>query len=158
MRDPTRQRLGVLVTHPVQYFAPLFRAVAADPRVDLTVYYAHRPTPVEQGAEFDVPFTWDVDLTSGYRSIQLQNRSRVPGDGFFGYNTPEIARIVTRERFDAFVVSGWHALTYWQAMRACWRSSTPLLVRGDSHLAMERSGVTRVPKDTLYPLFMRRFA
>ena len=157
MRDAGRHRLGVLVTHPVQYFAPLFREVARDPRVDLTVYYAHRPTPQEQGLGFGVAFTWDIDLTDGYRSVQLENRARTPGAGFLGYSTPQIAGILERERYDAFVVSGWHALTYWQAMQACWRQGTPVLVRGDSQLTVQ-GAARRWTKDAVYPLFMRRFA
>ena len=38
-------RLGVLATHPVQYHAPLYRALVAA-GVDLTVYFAHRPSPL----------------------------------------------------------------------------------------------------------------
>ena len=35
-------RLGVLATHPIQYHAPLYRALAQ--RLDLKVYFAHRQT------------------------------------------------------------------------------------------------------------------
>ncbi|NUQ21433.1 MAG: hypothetical protein HOQ09_10780 [Gemmatimonadaceae bacterium] len=102
-----RRRLGVLVTHPIQYFSPLFRELAARPGIELTVYYAHRPTPEEQGAGFGVAFEWDVDLLSGYDSRFLRNESAEPaGDGFGAYDTPEIATILRDQRFDAFLVMG----------------------------------------------------
>ena len=35
-------RIGFLVSHPIQYYAPIFRALAR--RCDLTVFFAHRQT------------------------------------------------------------------------------------------------------------------
>ena len=32
-----RRRLGILLTHPVQYFGPLFRCLAENPTVDRSV-------------------------------------------------------------------------------------------------------------------------
>ena len=123
-------RLGILASQPIQYQAPLFRALAQ--RLDLQVYCAHRQTPREQAAAgFGVAFDWDVDLLSGYESRFLQNVSAEPGgEGFAGYDAPEIAAIIERSRFDAFLVMGWHAKSYWQAIRACWATGTPVLVRG----------------------------
>jgi glycosyltransferase involved in cell wall biosynthesis len=156
MSDPIR--LGILSTHPIQYHAPLYRHLSARSDVDLTVFYAHRPSAEEQGIGFGVPFEWDVDLLDGYRSIFLENRRRPAEAGeFFGYDTPEIASRIRAGRFDAFIVSGWHALTYWQAMRACWSSGVPVLARGDSHLIGEPA-LRRTVKRLLYPRFVRRFS
>ncbi len=155
-------RLGVLATHPVQYYAPLYRALAATSGVELSVYFAHQPNPAEQGIGFGVPFTWGVDLTAGYESHVLPNVARAATRGrvrgrFMDYDTPDIAGVIGRERFDAFLVHGWNARTYWQAIRACWATRTPVLVRGDSQLA-DDSPAKRVAKGALYPHFMRRFA
>lgn len=143
------RRLGILATHPIQYYAPLYRALAT--QVDLTVYFAHRPTPEEQGVGFGVPFTWDIDLTGGYDHVVLGGR-------FGDLSTPEIAGEIRRHRFDAFVVHGWNARCYWQAMRACWATKTPMLVRGDSQLSDDRSWLKRGLKRFTYPRFIRRFA
>jgi hypothetical protein len=35
-------RLAALLTHPIQYFAPLSRTLAAQPGLELTVYYGSR--------------------------------------------------------------------------------------------------------------------
>jgi hypothetical protein len=84
-----RLRVGILSTHPVQYQSPLYRALAQRGDVDLTVFYAHRPTPAEQGVGFGVPFTWDLDLLEGYESVFLANRRRPSSSGEFrGYGTP----------------------------------------------------------------------
>ena len=154
-----RRRLGVLVTHPVQYLSPLFRELAGASGVDLTVHYAHRPTPAEQGAGFGVSFQWDVDLLSGYDSRFLRNVSAAPGaEGFGAYDTPEIAGIIAERRFDAFLVMGWHAKTYWQAMRACWAAGTPVLVRGDSQLGPDGPTLRAWARRVTHRRFVPRFA
>ena len=151
-----RLSLGVVVTHPVQYFAPLFRRLKTD--VDLTVYYGHRPTPEEQGGGFGVAFEWDIDLTSGYDHVWLKNRAAHPNMATFrGCDTPEIGGILADAGHDVVLVAGWHALMYWQTMIACWRKGIPVVVRGDSQLVGPRSAWRRVVKEYCYPLFIRRF-
>ena len=154
-----RGRIGVLVTHPIQYYAPLFRRLAAEPGVDLTVYYAYQPSPREQGKGFGVAFTWDVDLLSGYDSRFLANVSAAPGtSGFTGCDTPEIADVIARERFDAFLVAGWQTKSYWQAMRACWATHTPVMVRGDSQLGDGRPSLRAWARMVTHRMFIPRFA
>src|SRR5690242_5234928 len=86
-------KLGALVTHPVQYQSPLFRELAK--RCDLTVYYAHRPTAEEQGAGFGLAFQWDIDLTSGYEHVWLENVAERPNvTNYSGCDTPEISGII----------------------------------------------------------------
>src|SRR5207249_11395340 len=61
-------RLTAILTHPVQYYAPWFRHIAARCRdIDLTVLYAAQPTAEQQGTGFGQPFQRDVPLTDGYR-------------------------------------------------------------------------------------------
>lgn len=154
-------KLGILSTHPIQYHTPLFRDLAGRGGVDLTVYFAHRPTPAEQGAGFGVNFVWDVDLLSGYQHQFLDNVARHPTLGFKGYDTPEIASIIAQEKFDNFIVHGWNNLSCWQAFNACWRTCTPLAVRSDSQLPQVRSSLTQLVKQAVkrivYPHFIRRF-
>ncbi len=150
-------RLGVLATHPIQYHAPLWRALAD--RLDLHVYFAHRQTAEGQAAAgFGVAFEWDVPLLDGYAHTFLTNEATHPStEGFRGCSTPEIADIIARERFDAFLVTGWYNRSFWQAMRACWRTGTPLMVRGDSQLATPRRWWLRAAKESFYRWFIPRF-
>jgi glycosyltransferase involved in cell wall biosynthesis len=150
-------RIGFLVSHPIQYYTPIFRELAK--RCDLTVYFAHRQTAEQQArAGFGVAFDWDIDLLSGYRSQFLTNVSRKPStDRFWGCDTPDIAREIAEGRFDAFVVPGWALWSYWQAVRACRRAGVPVFVRGDSQLVSQRDGAVRVAKALAFPYVLRRF-
>jgi glycosyltransferase involved in cell wall biosynthesis len=154
-----------LATHPIQYHAPLHRAVAATPGVELSVFFAHQPSAIEQGFGFGVPFSWDDDLLSGYRHVWLHNqaderrtKSRAPfRDAFADYDTPEIAGIIAAEHFDAFLLHGWRVRSDWQAMKACRAHNVPMLVRGDSQLR-DDSAPKRILKRAVYRRFIRRFA
>jgi glycosyltransferase involved in cell wall biosynthesis len=150
-------RLGVLATHPIQYHAPLYRALAE--QLDLEVYFAHKQTAEGQAkAGFGVAFEWDVPLLDGYSYQFLENEAKEPDvSTFWGCSTPEIAGVIARERFDAFLVNGWYNRSFWQAMHACWRTGTPLLVRGDSQLRTPRSLPFRIAKEAFYRVFIPRF-
>ncbi|WP_425066191.1 glycosyltransferase family 4 protein [Reyranella sp.] len=152
-----RRRIGFLVSHPIQYYAPIFRELAR--RCDLTVFFAHRQDASGQGrAGYGVAFDWDVDLLSGYESHFLRNVARTPStQTFFGCNTPEIADRIAAGRFDAFVVPGWSLHSYWQAVRACSRAHVPVMVRGDSQLGGQRRGVVGYVKGTVFPHVLKQF-
>lgn len=150
-------RLLVVASHPVQYHAPLFRALAE--RLDVTVFYAHRATHIDQArAGFGVGFQWDIDLLSGYHYEFLQNVARRPSlDRFTGVDTPEIAGRMRVGRFDAVLVMGWYLKCFHQALWAAKRLGIPVLVRGDSHLDTPRAAWKRWAKAATYPMFLRRF-
>jgi glycosyltransferase involved in cell wall biosynthesis len=149
----------VVATHPIQYQSAWFRRLAAHPRLDLKVFFCHRASPDDQSAAgFGVRFDWDVPLTDGFAHEFLKNLSRRPGvDRFGGLDTPGIRGRILRGRFDGVLVDGWYTRSSWQAIRACWDSRTPLLVRGDSHLHTPRSRFKRAAKELLYPRFITRF-
>ena len=150
-------RLAVLSSHPIQYYAPLFRHLAG--RVDLEVLYAHRPTARQQGESgFGAAFEWDVDLLSGYAHRFLRNVSQAPSlDTFGGCDTPEVGDVLRSEAFDALLVTGWHMKSYVQGILSAKRASIPVLVRGDSHLTTPRSPAKRLVKAVLYPALLRLF-
>ena len=79
-----KYRVLLIASHPVQYASPLFRRLAADPRLDIEVAYCSM-----QGAEsgrdpgFGIDVAWDVPLLDGYAWHQIPNRSPCPGIGRF---------------------------------------------------------------------------
>jgi glycosyltransferase involved in cell wall biosynthesis len=150
-------RLAVVVSHPIQYYAPIWRALAA--RCDLTVFYCLQMTPQQQAAAgFGTAFDWDVDLLSGYKSEFMHNVSLTPGTDHFGdCDTPEIGQWLRRGQFDALLVIGWHLKSYLQATIAAKRLRIPVLVRGDSHLETPRSALKRYAKAIINPFFLRFF-
>ena len=150
-------RLAFVTSHPIQYYAPLFRALAQ--RLDLVVFFAHRATASDQAnAGFGVGFDWDVALLSGYAHEFLRNVATRPAlDRFSGCDTPEIAERLRKGRFDVVLVQGWYLKCFFQAALAAKRRRLPLIVRGDSHLDTPRSVLKRAAKSAVYPAFLRLF-
>ncbi len=153
-----KPRLGALLTHPVQYYSPWFKHLAA--ATDLTVYYAHRQTPEDQArAGFGKPFEWDVPLLDGYEWRWLKNVASRPGlTHFAGCDTPEIGDIVRSRRFDAFLMCGWNRRCFLQAGWAALRSGTPVLIRLDSQLLTPRLVIKRAIKWPVYSALLPRVA
>src|SRR5439155_19074988 len=62
-----RRRVLLLATHVVQYASPLYRLLAADPRLDLHVVYCSLQG-AESGVdpEFGREVKWDLPLLEGY--------------------------------------------------------------------------------------------
>jgi glycosyltransferase involved in cell wall biosynthesis len=152
------KRLAILTTHPIQYHGPWFRRLASEPGLSIEVFYCHNATAREQAdAGFGVEFDWDVSLLDDYPHRFLRNVARWPGiAGFSGLDTPEIKDIIARERFDAVMINGWHYKSAWQAMRACWKTGTPVMVRSDSHLHTERPLFIRIAKQPFYSWFISK--
>lgn len=150
-------RLAILCSHPVQYYAPLFRALAQ--RTDLTVFYAHNATAQDQArAGFGVDFEWDVDLLAGYRHQFLENVAREPGlERFSGVDTPEVGQRLQEGRSEVLLLMGWYLKCFIQGLVAAKRLRIPVMARGDSHLDTPRGPLKLAAKRALYPHFLRQF-
>ena len=130
--------LTVVLTHPIQYYAPWFRHIERHaPEIALTVVHATEPTPEQQGVGFDRAFEWDVPLTEGYRSLTVRPplpEDRVDSSSFTGLDAPEISRVIADTNPDVVMITGWYSVTLLRALIACRRLGIPTLYRGDSHL------------------------
>ena len=134
-------RLAVLNSHPIQYFAPLYRRLARERDIDLTVYYCSRQgldpyADEEFGGEL---VRWDVPLVEGYRSVFLKNiRASTTLDGFWSLINPGIISALRQQHYDALWVHGHNYFTYLLAYAAARTYGTPILVRGETHLLLQR--------------------
>jgi glycosyltransferase involved in cell wall biosynthesis len=138
----------VVASHPIQYQAPLYRALAARPEIDLHVYFCCR-----WGAEsyydpgFRVRFSWDTSLLEGYRFSFLRNFSVQPGPTWFGgLANPGIVAPVLRNKLDAIWIHGWGLATSWIAWAAAASKRVPILLRGETTGFTEPVGVKRKVK------------
>lgn len=137
-------KLLAIATHPIQYQAPWFRALAASPRLDLVVAFGLLPSPREQSVGFGVPFTWDVPVLEGYRWIRLEPSTARPAlDRFCGLRTRDFPTVLAAERPDVVLVTGWNSWLLLQGVAAARRRGLPVLVRGESNDLRPRPGPVR---------------
>lgn len=128
-------RLLIVTSHPIQYQAPLFRALAARSELESEVLFLTLPDAAQQGEGFGRAFDWDVPLREGYRwRVARSARGAGLAGGFRGLRLRHPAReLLGGDRPpDAVLVMGWQVEGLVQMLLAARRRGLPVLVRGDS--------------------------
>lgn len=138
-----KRRIAFIVSHPIQYYAPLHQRLARRDDMELKVFFtwhAGEAPVVDRG--FRKTFAWDISLTDGYDFIRIPNIASDPGTHqFLGLRNPELVDRVAAWGPDLVVVHGWAWLSHVQALRALRRRGIRTLFRGDLHLLdADRSG------------------
>lgn len=135
-------RLAFIVSHPIQYIAPLYQRLAKRDDIAIKVFFtwhAGETALVDRG--FGVPVKWDVPLTAGYEFELVENTASEPGTHHFtGLRNPRLVERVKAWNPTAVHITGWAWLSHLQAILAFSRSRVPVLFRGDSHLLGQPSG------------------
>lgn len=126
-------RLGYLVSHPIQYQAPMLRHIAQDPEIDLTVFYmSDRGVSGFDDREFKVQVKWDVPLLGGYRHIFLKH---LGGSAVSPLLRPLVVGLEAAFRgakLDALWLHGYKHQVQLRAIRTARKLHIPILVRGES--------------------------
>ncbi len=137
-----------LVSHPVQYFAPLYRELAERPEIDLTVYFYSDATAREFRDEgFGRVLSWDRPLLDGYRYRMLPSASRTDISGRFVKNPNwDVVREVMSAGYDVVWAHGYAHLTTWLAAAAARSRGTQLLLRDEQTLLHGRAPHKRALK------------
>ena len=143
-----RVRLAYLVSHPIQYQAPLLRRIATEPDIDLTVFFgSDSSVRGYRDAGFGgVDVKWDVPLLEGYVHEFLP---KLRDRGNVSFANPLNFGLVSRLRgsggeaaFDALWVHGYASVNSLQGILAAKALGIPVLLRAESWLGdRSRSGV-----------------
>jgi len=132
-------RLAILLSHPVQYFAPVFRELAKRPDVDLTVIYCRLDgAKMYFDPEFARDIRWDTPLLDGYRHKVLRGWDLRGATGPLAYLAPSIMSEIKAENYDASIVFGWAYLTCWLAFAKARWESIPWVLYGDTSVTYEK--------------------
>jgi glycosyltransferase involved in cell wall biosynthesis len=147
-REKNRVRLAYLVSHPIQYQAPLLRRIALEPDIDLTVFFGSDFSVRDYKDEgFGVGVKWDVPLLEGYRYEFLPS---LRDNATVGVTSPLNYGIFSRLRggrdqseaaFDVLWVHGYATVNALHGMLAAKALGIPVLLRAESWLRdRDRSG------------------
>jgi glycosyltransferase involved in cell wall biosynthesis len=151
-------RLAYLVSHPIQYQAPLLRRVAQEPDIDLTVFFGSDFSVRDyKDAGFGVGVKWDVPLLDGYchEFLPVLRDNANPG-ALSPLNYGIFSRLRGSRRapaFDVLWVHGYSSLNTLQGMLAAKSLDIPVLVRAEPWLGdRDRSGPTLAVKQLFFML------
>ena len=151
-------RLAIVVSHPTQYYSPWFRWMAQNGGLSLRVFYLWDAgvTP-KLDPRFGRTFAWDVDLLFGYEHEFVANTAKAPTtERFSGLQNPGLTRRLARWKPDAILLFGYAYRSHLHVLWWAWRTRTPVVFRGDSHV-LGRTLATGFKGKAMRALF-RRFA
>lgn len=150
-------RLAHLISHPIQYRVPLYRALERDPRVDLTVFYcSKRGLEAYQDVGFGQTVQWDVPLTDGYAHTFLPNwKQSSRTAGLLNDVNPSVVTELRKGQFDAIWLSGHNSITHLMAVAAAKLTRTKVLMRAETHLKLQRGGFKKRFRKLIMSSFYR---
>lgn len=127
-------KIAIIVTHPIQYYAPVFKLLAKE--CIIKVFYTWGITGALQ--KFDKAFgkeiNWDIPLLDGYDHEFLENISSDPGSHhFLGIYNPTIIEKINAFEPSVLLIYGWAYHSHLKAIRH-FSGKIPIWFRGDSTL------------------------
>ncbi len=144
-------KLAYLVSHPIQYQAPLLRRISLEPEIDLAVFFSSDLSVrdhVDEG--FGRHVSWDVPLLEGYRYEFLPALGGSDGLTFFRPLNYGLGRRLKEGAFDALWVHGWGNLGHMRAIATARKLGIKVLLRGEATLNEPRRGpIKRVLRERL---------
>jgi len=149
--------MAVVITHPIQHYAPLHREIAALDGVELKVFFcADWGVHTFFDRDFGISYKWDIPLLDGYESDFLPGKEDVRWLGFIGWDNPSIASALEGFRPDVVQVYGYSNRTMWRAVNWCHRRRVPVILHSDSNASAQRSLWKRLAKAVIVGSFYRR--
>jgi glycosyltransferase involved in cell wall biosynthesis len=125
--------LAVIDTHPVQYRAPVYRALQERLGVAVTaIYGSDFSVAGYRDPEFQAAFAWDTDLLSGYTSRFLSRSRRGDPISLERLPTAGIGAALHAVAPHAVLVVGYRPAFHRVGWREAWRQRRPLLFRGET--------------------------
>ncbi|MEZ0610031.1 glycosyltransferase [Fibrella sp. WM1] len=139
---PTKPiRLLIINSHPIQYFAPLYRQLAASEQFDLDVLYCSRHGLAgETDRQFGQPVQWDIPLLEGYRHRFLSNQSPNPSIySFWGLLNLSVVKALWQSPRGVVMVYGWAYAVCWLTILSAKLMGHQVCMRAESPLRLETS-------------------
>lgn len=130
--------LAIIVTHPIQYYVPVFQLLAK--QIQLRVFYTLGDSSLKK---YDIGFKqkieWDIPLLEGYDYEFLENIAQDKGSHHFkGINNPNGIERIKLFNPDAILIYGWSYSSHLKIIRH-FKNKVPVYFRGDSTLLNQKN-------------------
>ncbi len=131
-----KRTFKVVVTHPIQYHAVLWRSLSKLENFNFEVYFcSNHGQKVSLDVDFGVSFKWDVPLTDGYKNRTFRNYGF--GKGYFKYLNPGL---LIKLLFSSNDFVYFHGVNNFTAYAAFWLAKikgSKTIIRNIAHLLDE---------------------
>ena len=127
-------RIAYLLSHPIQYQSAMLRGLAAEPDLDITVFYG---LDTSGEGSFDAGFghrvQWDVPLLDGYRYEFLPSLIPAAAPAVWRPINRGLRRRLREGRFDLVWMHGWGRAADLLALRDARALGLPVLMRSENN-------------------------
>jgi glycosyltransferase involved in cell wall biosynthesis len=125
--------LAIVETHPVQYHAPVYRALHSDLGIPCTaIYGSDFSIAGYNDREFNASFAWDSDLLAGYESIFLSRVATGGASTDADVTTDGLSGALQRLNPSSVLLLGYSPRFYREVCVAALRLGRPLLFRAET--------------------------
>ena len=138
-----------IISHPVQYYTPMYAHIAADRDMDFRVLYCSKKGLEKSlDTEFGVSVQWDVPLLDNYRYKFLNNHAfKESLDGFFGlFNLGIIREMANAPKGSIIWIHGWNYATHLMALFTAKLYGHRVFMRGDNTADIENHSPNSLKK------------
>lgn len=136
-----RRKLLVLQTHPIQYYAPIYRALAQRDRIEVKVIYlTDAGAKAHHDPGFGQQISWDIPLLEGYEYHILQPDTEITHRNFWQRHDSNLVRVLAEERPDWILLYGYASRMNWSALTWARRYKICVAYTSDTNIRLMRRG------------------
>ncbi|MDN5289009.1 MAG: glycosyltransferase family 4 protein [Mucilaginibacter sp.] len=138
-------RLAIITTHPIQYYAPVFKLLHQRGHLAINVFYTWgRTSLTKYDPDFGQQVDWDIPLLEGYPYQWVENTASNPGSHHFkGIVNPGLIAQINQWQPTAILIFGWAYASHLRAL-VYYKGKLPVCFRGDSTLLDQTNGLRTV--------------
>jgi glycosyltransferase involved in cell wall biosynthesis len=127
------KKLAIINTHPIQYYSPVWRILAAKPDLETHVFYGSDfSIRGYRDAEFGVRVQWDSPLTEGYAHTFLSTTERIQGlTDPLSYRPVGLADYLRAFQPDYALVTAYMPSFWWEVLWILRSRKVPILFRAE---------------------------
>jgi glycosyltransferase involved in cell wall biosynthesis len=150
-------RLAIVASHVIQYQDPFFRLLAADPGIELTVFYlSDVGAQAYRDKDMGTTLRWDVELLTGYHHLVLRNLVHDSNRGWTRHINPGLVPVLLRGHYDMVIfMLGWGSISAILGILTCRLAGIPFFLYGDSSFPPPEDSWTRRMRARLLRLLFR---
>lgn len=132
------KKLAIITTHPIQYYAPVFKLLHERGHIAIHVFYTWgKDSQKKYDPGFKQRVNWDIPLLEGYPFSWMENIAARPGSHHFnGIKNPELISDIKNFAPEAILIFGWAYQSHLNTIRY-FSGKFPIFFRGDSTLLDE---------------------
>ncbi len=141
-----KTRLAIISTHPIQYYAPVFKLLSE--HITVKVFYTWGEEVLKQKYDpgFNKVIEWDIPLLNGYDYLFSKNIAEDPGSHHKnGIINPHIISEITDFNPTSILIYGYNYHSHLQIIKHFYKK-VPLYFRGDSTLLDNESLLKKILK------------